>query len=690
MSSAAPQLRSDLRFIEQVYRGERSYVVKDLTAQRYFRFGANEVRVMRAFDGRRSLGEIVDHLASEGLRVSPQTIEQFTRKLASGGFLERSLAERSTLQLERLRAERRQRRRRSLFRGEMLRMRWSFGDPDAMLEGVLPAIRWMFTPGFILASIVLFVLYFVVLGQRFPEYTAALQSTYALSKLSVLHIAIFIASGLAVVLIHELGHGFTCKYFGGEVHELGFMLLYFQPAFYCNVSDAWSFPDRRARLWVTAAGSWIQLVTAAIAAIVWWASAPGTLVAEVSVAAMFVGGVMTLVTNANPLLPLDGYFALTDWLEIPNLRQRALAHIAWWIRRRVLRLEQPEPSASARERRIFFIYGGLAATYIVLTLGLFAAFVLGWATVSFGVIGTVLAAGWLVLLLHSSLAQWSRTALLAVRTHRKAWARKLRSRPAMAAMLSILVLGFLLPWPLTSTGKLVVGSVTARVVTAADSGVVAEVLASEGGRVAAGAPVVRLVDYELERARLGAARAIDSLAAAEVAARAAGRDADVEALAASRRSEEGSWTALERHAERLLLRAPVTGAVVTIHPEDLVGRQVRPGDSLLTLVALDTVEARIALTGAGATRVHTGDLVHLVSYANPRSALTARIHDLSSQATRSDTSGGTAVEARVRMAPNEAWRAGSTGEASVELGRSTVFGALWWKLRQWIRSDILL
>ena len=72
------------------------------------------------------------------------------------------------------------------------------------------------------------------------------------------------------ILIHELGHGFTCKHFGGEVHELGFMLIYLQPAFYCDVSDAWSFPEKRARLWVTAAGSWIQLVVASLAAIVWF------------------------------------------------------------------------------------------------------------------------------------------------------------------------------------------------------------------------------------------------------------------------------------------------------------------------------------------------------------------------------------------------------------------------------------
>src|SRR5215469_1743831 len=108
MSGILPRLRSDLVFIEQVYRGEKNYVVKDQAAQRYFRFGVTEVRVMRAFDGHRTAADIAAHLGAQGLRVSVDTIEQFARKLANAGFLERSLAERTTLELERLRAARRQ------------------------------------------------------------------------------------------------------------------------------------------------------------------------------------------------------------------------------------------------------------------------------------------------------------------------------------------------------------------------------------------------------------------------------------------------------------------------------------------------------------------------------------------------------------------------------------------------------
>ena len=322
-TNSGPRLRADLTIVEQVFRGEASFVVKDPATQKYFRFRPVEMGVMRYFDGARTPDEIASALTEQGIRLTARTVEGFARKLASIGLLERTLVERTTLELERIRAERRKRRRPALFRGELLRMRWSLGDPDGMFTRVLPAIRWMFTRGFIWASVALFAVYFLILGATWSEFSTTVGQLYSLRTITFGSIVLLWLTGLVVILIHELGHGFTCKYFGGEVHEMGFMLIYFQPAFYCNVNDAWSFPALRARLWVTAAGGWIQLVVASMAAIVWYVATPGTLASEAAVAAMIVGGATTLVTNANPLLPLDGYFALTDWLEIPNLRIRA-------------------------------------------------------------------------------------------------------------------------------------------------------------------------------------------------------------------------------------------------------------------------------------------------------------------------------------------------------------------------------
>src|SRR5207342_1925273 len=99
---------------------------------------------------------IAEYLAQNGLRISVQAVESFARTLTDAGFLERDLGERTTLQIERLRAERRERRRPSHFRGELMRMRWSFGDPDAWLSRTMPSLEWMFTRWFVVASILIF------------------------------------------------------------------------------------------------------------------------------------------------------------------------------------------------------------------------------------------------------------------------------------------------------------------------------------------------------------------------------------------------------------------------------------------------------------------------------------------------------------------------------------------------------
>jgi putative peptide zinc metalloprotease protein len=685
--AGAPCLRPDISIIEQVYRGDTSFVVKDNAAQKYFRFGSTEVRVMRSFDGTRTFAEIASDLTASGLRISAEAVESFARTLANAGFLERDFGERTTLQIERLRAERRERRRPTLFRGELLRMRWSFGDPDDLLARTMPSLEWMFTRWFVVASLAVFVVYCGILWARWSEFSAALVSTYSLHNITLANIVVLWVTGAIVILVHELGHGYACKHFGGEVHELGFMLIYFQPAFYCNVSDAWSFPERRARLWVTAAGGWIQLVMASVAAIVWWAAAPATLVANIAVATMLVGGASTLLTNANPLLPLDGYFAFTDWMEIPNLRLRAFAHFRWWVRRTLLRLDEPEPAATRRERRVFLIYGALGSAYIAGLFVLLAFLLVGWARGAFGVIGAVTATLLLAALLRKRIAGWARAVVLTIRARRDAL-RRMR-RPVRLGLVIVALVLLFVPWTLTSSGALVVGSIDARALTAADSGVVAQLFVGEGMRVEAGAPLLRLVDPDLARRALAVGRTVDSLAVGESAARSAGRASDVSRLAAQRAEAVATLASIDRRIADLTLRATAPGIVMTPHVEELIGRRANAGDTLLTLAAPDSVELRIALAGAGATRVHAGQIVHAISFADLGAPWTARVADVATSGV-SRAPGQGVVEVRVRRAASDVWRPGAVGEASIELARSNVLGALWWNARQLLRVDLLL
>ena len=183
MSARRDRLRPDVALVEQVYRGERSFIAKDPATRRYFRFRPVEALVIRSFDGTRTAAEIAAGLAEHGLKISAAAVEGFADKLRKLGLMERSLAERTTLQLERLRAERK--RRRAWFRGELLRMRWSVKDPDRLFNRLLPSLRWCFSPGFVAVSVLLFAVYFMVLAVTWTDFTrttAALLSPPCLTR----------------------------------------------------------------------------------------------------------------------------------------------------------------------------------------------------------------------------------------------------------------------------------------------------------------------------------------------------------------------------------------------------------------------------------------------------------------------------------------------------------------------------
>jgi hypothetical protein len=149
---------------------------------------------------------------------------------------------------------------------------------------------------------------------------------------------------LTATLCHEFAHGLTRKHYGGEAHEVGVMMLFLMPCFYCNVSGAWPFREKSKRLWVTLAGGYCDLCVWALAVFVWRLTLQSCLVNYLAWVVLSVLGAR-ICFNFNPLLKLDGYYLLGDFLEIPNLQQRAVgrvkAHLRWllWGARR----PTPEP-----------------------------------------------------------------------------------------------------------------------------------------------------------------------------------------------------------------------------------------------------------------------------------------------------------------------------------------------------------
>ncbi len=122
----------------------------------------------------------------------------------------------------------------------------------------------------------------------------------------------------AVKVCHEFGHGLSCKKFGGECHEMGFMMLVFTPCLYCNVSDSWMLPNKWQRVFIGAAGMYVELILASIATFLWWFSEDDSMFKFLCLSVMFICSVSTVVFNGNPLLRFDGYYIIMDILEIPT------------------------------------------------------------------------------------------------------------------------------------------------------------------------------------------------------------------------------------------------------------------------------------------------------------------------------------------------------------------------------------
>ncbi|MEO6181534.1 MAG: efflux RND transporter periplasmic adaptor subunit, partial [Verrucomicrobiota bacterium] len=246
--------------------------------------------------------------------------------------------------------------KRGRVRGNLFYLRFNFFDPDALFDRLIRGTNFFFTPTFLVFSALLTIFALGLTVANWGDIVREIKIQFHFQSFVVAWFTI-----LAVIALHELAHGLTCKRFGGKVHEIGFLLLYFQPAFFCNVSDAWLFREKSRRLWVTFAGAYFEIFLWAAATVIWRVTDFSTWINYIALVVMATSGIKTLF-NLNPLIKLDGYYLLSDYLEIPNLRQKAFGYLG--------ALFKPfSPAAiskkqiTPRDRRIFFAYGLLAAVY---------------------------------------------------------------------------------------------------------------------------------------------------------------------------------------------------------------------------------------------------------------------------------------------------------------------------------------
>jgi multidrug resistance efflux pump len=466
-----PRLRQGLVLSRQEAEGEKKYVIKDPTSGRFFRIGEAEFFIANLLDGRTSTEEVRRRVESHfETELDRESLDAFVRKLAGLGLLGED-----ELVGERPPPPRLQ--------GGPFYLRLRTIDPDRWLGALVERARWLFSPGFVLACSLLVLLG----GSIFATSLADIeQDTLSLTTadIALAWIVLF-----AVTFVHEIGHGATCKYFGGSVREMGFMLLYFQPAMYCNVSDAWLFPERWKRLWVTFAGAFTEMTLWAVATLVWRVAEPYTAIHTAALVVMLTSGMKTLF-NLNPLIKLDGYYLLSDATATPNLRARAFAEVRrllGWTHR-----GDPEPR-TLRERWGLLVYAVLATLFSAWLLAFVARWIGGWLIDRYQAWGFAVFVALLLVVFRAPLLALVRSvrAGLTNSSGRWRWGRRL------LGVLAVVTLAFFVRLELRVVGEVIIAPEQHADLRAGIDGIIDQVLFDEGDLVEAGDLVALLSEADL-------------------------------------------------------------------------------------------------------------------------------------------------------------------------------------------------
>jgi len=383
VAALKPRIRAHARILRQAFRGKVWFVLQDKAAERSHRFTPAAHHFIGLMDGQRTVQQIWD-ATSAHLGDGAPTQEEAIRLLGQLHAADALLCDVPPDSMEVFR--RFERHERMLWKRRLwtpLALRFPLFDPDRFLVRTLPLVQplfgwfgillWLLVVG---AGAVLAVSHWTDLTENITE-----------RVLDPGNLLLLWLVYPVVKTLHELGHAYATRKWGGEVHEIGIMLLVFSPVPYVDASSAWGFADKRKRMLVGAAGIAVELFLGALALFVWLAVEPGV-VRSVAYNVMLISGVSTLLFNGNPLLRFDGYFVLADGIEMPNLGARSNQYLGYLFQRYVLGVRDAERQIASTGEKVWLVsYGITSFIYRIFISFVIITFIAG----RFFVIGVLLA-----------------------------------------------------------------------------------------------------------------------------------------------------------------------------------------------------------------------------------------------------------------------------------------------------------
>lgn len=473
--------------------------------------------------------------------------------------------------------------------------------PMPFLRAVYPWIRGVYSSGFwwLIAAVAALGLYLA--SRQWDSFLHTFQAYGSWQGLLGLGIALSVGK-----IVHELGHAFTAYRYGCRVPAMGVALLVMWPVLYTDTNEAWKLRSRRQRLHIGAAGILSELALAAVALLLWNFMPDGALRSGVFMLATSTW-LVTVAINASPFMRFDGYFLLSDWLNLPNLHERSFAFGRWWLREQLFAYGDPEPESQPPARRAFLI--AFAYATWLYRFFLFMGIALLVYHAFFRALGIVLLCvelGWFVLLpVARELRQWWQ------RRGELTWSSVTKRS---LVLVSGLLLVLLLPWQSRVHAPALLSDAQVQEVHAPELARLLSLSVDDGERVMAGQVLARLESPDLDY-RL--ARATAELEQLDWQVRQQPFDEELRAMGpalgkqrdAARQVQQG----LAAQKANLVVRSPFAGRISDLNPALAGDAWIARGESLLRVVAASGVKGEAYIPEQEMARIQPGAVVAFVA-----------------------------------------------------------------------------
>jgi len=655
-----PRLRSDLTWRRFVSEGADSYIFKDEISQEYVKLDEISGGIALRLDGTTSPEELLAWAESQwpGLEFDLDYIADVIADLEGYKFIEDPF-QRNALLRARAHEERAQINA-GTFKN-IFSIPLGSVNPDRFLDRTHRYVGWFFSAPFVALGVAVFLasLWLVVLNRdHIGSRAVSFMSGAGLSPLGVFLMWLTI---ILSTVIHELGHAYAVKHHGGKVEKLGFMCMVIFPCMYCDTSDSHLFPNWKHRAYVALAGTYTELYVAAICTLIWWATPSELAVNQLAYNLMLYSSVSGIIFNYNPLIKLDGYFVLADFLDMPNLQEDAFEYLGYLFKRYVLRLrDEPCPAEGRRRKRVLAIYAALSLAYSTF-FTLFAFFALrGILIRNFALVGAWVAAAFLLMLLWGMGGRLARNSRGWLLNHRGVIRR--HQLQLLAGLLLVLGALVLVPVPGRHAVTISLEPIRMAALVAPEELRLKEASWSAGQVVGRG-DLLAVLDADLAVAERGeATAAAGALRISGATARRAGAAGEAVSAQAGEAAARERSQLLGRRVERAELRAPFAGRVLTASRPGLVNERFEPGDTLCVIGDFSGMKASARILEADLEDVRVGAPVRIRLRCRPGEVLIGRVSDIQPAAEVIRGLRVYRVRAALQDLPREP-RAGLTGQA---------------------------